>query len=359
MPATINNKQAHCGSITVLARQLRPLVEMAARAGVKVDPILASLGLPEDLYSREPDARVPLSAHFRLHHRISAALEDETCQLAPRQHLPGTMDFVLSHLQGAETLYEAMRAVANYYNLLHGGEYNTVRRKGDLVSFMIDDRNFPFTLKDADYLRFSMECVQIFTHCMLATIAPKSALTGLRRVSVRRGRGEPETSHVKFWSVPIHYGEPVYAIDYAAEAAMQRLVLPPAEFLTRRRVYAQTIAMIEERGTDAASPQNVADLVRDALRRGLIDQRRIADLLEMSVATLRRRLAEEGSSFRSLRKEELNQAAQSLLRKRRPIADVAEELGFSEFRSFNRAFKDWNGLTPKAFVERLAEDALR
>jgi AraC-like DNA-binding protein len=359
MPATVNERQARNGPITVLARQVRPLAEMAAKAGVKVAPILAGIGLPDDLFAADPDARVPLSAHFRLHHQMSFALEDETCQLAPRQHLPGTMDFVLSHLQGAETLHEAMRAVADYYNLLHGGEYNSVRRKGDLVSFMIDDRNFPFTLKDADYVRFSMECVQIFTHCMLATIAPKSALTGLRRVGVRRERREPETNHLSFWDVPIHYGDLVYAIDYSAEAAMQRLVLPPMEFLTRRRVYAQTVAMIEARGTQGPPPQNVADFVRDALRRGLIDQRRIAGLLDLSVATLRRRLAEEGSSFRALRKEALNETAQDLLRKRRPIADVAEELGFSEFRSFNRAFKDWNGVTPKAFMRGIEADAQR
>jgi AraC-like DNA-binding protein len=32
------------------------------------------------------------------------------------------------------------------------------------------------------------------------------------------------------------------------------------------------------------------------------------------------------------------------------VADVSEALGFSEFRAFNRAFKDWNNVTPKAFV---------
>lgn len=360
MPASKNDKQAQTAPITVLARQARPLAEAARSAGVRIEPILAQLDMPEDLFTAWPDARMPLSAYFRLQHRISIAVEDETCHLSPRPHLPGTMDFVLSHLQGARSLHEAMKAIANYYNLLHGGEYNSVRRKGDIVSFVIDDREFPFMLRDnADYVRFSMECVQIFVHCMLATVAPRIAVEGLRRISVTRGRGESESNHLSFWAVPIAYGASAYTIDYSAEAALRRLVLPPAEFLTANRVYAQVVEMVDARSAQDPPPANAADLVRDGLSSGLIDQQRIADLLGVSVATLRRRLAEEGASFRALRKEVLNNTAQNLLRKRRPIADVAEELGFSEFRSFNRAFKDWNGVTPKAFVEGLEADPRR
>jgi AraC-like DNA-binding protein len=31
------------------------------------------------------------------------------------------------------------------------------------------------------------------------------------------------------------------------------------------------------------------------------------------------------------------------------LADVAEELGFSDRRAFSRAFKDWNGVTPSQY----------
>ena len=57
-------------------------------------------------------------------------------------------------------------------------------------------------------------------------------------------------------------------------------------------------------------------------------------------------------SFRDLRKEVLNDAAKSLLRRRKSVPEIAAELGFSDFRAFNRAFKAWNGETPKAFADR-------
>ena len=68
----------------------------------------------------------------------------------------------------------------------------------------------------------------------------------------------------------------------------------------------------------------------------------------MSVATLRRRLVEEGGSFRALRVETLKSKAESLLKTDLPLVQVAEKLGFSDVRSFSRAFKAWTGSTPNA-----------
>jgi AraC-like DNA-binding protein len=75
----------------------------------------------------------------------------------------------------------------------------------------------------------------------------------------------------------------------------------------------------------------------------------------LSVATLRRRLSESGTNFRNLRHQTLNKMAQSMLRQGRPIVDVAEALNYVDVRSFSRAFKAWNDLTPVAFVRQLGD----
>lgn len=341
------------GAINVTTEQIRPLLLMAKNAKVDVAALLAAAGLPLDFEDLAAGSPAPLRAYFRLMHEISIALADETLQLSPRQHLPGTMDFVLSHLQSANSLYDSMKAVASYYNLLHAGDYNSVRRAGDYVTVVIDDRKFPYTSSDREYVAFSMECVEIFVHGMLSTIAPKVADEALQSVSVTRARENIPTAHLSFWSVPVRYSGAVYTLAYDASIALAPLPLPRAYLPSADRVYARVDEMIRARESEPTTRRRAAGAVRDYLRQGVVDQGRIAELMDVSVATLRRRLAEEGATFRELRKDELNGAAQRLLKKRRPIADVAEELGFSEFRSFNRAFKEWNGLTPKAFVDRL------
>jgi AraC-like DNA-binding protein len=70
------------------------------------------------------------------------------------------------------------------------------------------------------------------------------------------------------------------------------------------------------------------------------------------VATLRRRLADEDTSFRDQRQHAMNAYACERLLETRDIGTVAEELGFSDPRAFTRAFKAWNGQTPSDYRAR-------
>lgn len=76
----------------------------------------------------------------------------------------------------------------------------------------------------------------------------------------------------------------------------------------------------------------------------------IAGRLLISPQTLRRRLAEERTSFRVVSDEVRRDAAvASLVRADEPISDLARRLGFSETSAFNRAFRRWTGSTPGAY----------
>jgi len=85
------------------------------------------------------------------------------------------------------------------------------------------------------------------------------------------------------------------------------------------------------------------------LHDGVFEQRSVARRLSMSVATLRRRLAEEGTDFRSLRAQAMTAYARARLLQTTHIANIGEELGFSDARAFSRAFKKWTGCTPSSW----------
>ncbi|MEX1366766.1 MAG: helix-turn-helix domain-containing protein [Nannocystaceae bacterium] len=75
--------------------------------------------------------------------------------------------------------------------------------------------------------------------------------------------------------------------------------------------------------------------------------RAVARNLAVSERTLRRRLAEEDTSFAELRQQALQRRAMVLLEDRRlSPAEVAFAVGFSELSAFHRAFKRWTGSTP-------------
>lgn len=69
--------------------------------------------------------------------------------------------------------------------------------------------------------------------------------------------------------------------------------------------------------------------------------------LGVSVATLRRRLHEEGKSFRQLRAEMLDRLAKNWLQETDDsIEHIAERLGYSDAYAFRRAFRRMNGQPP-------------
>ncbi|MCW7537326.1 AraC family transcriptional regulator [Aquabacterium sp. A7-Y] len=80
-----------------------------------------------------------------------------------------------------------------------------------------------------------------------------------------------------------------------------------------------------------------------------------AQALHVSVRSLHRHLADEGTSFQRV-KDELRRdlAVQKLTRSREPMATIAAELGFDSTASFHRAFKGWTGDTPGAYRGRPA-----
>ena len=74
----------------------------------------------------------------------------------------------------------------------------------------------------------------------------------------------------------------------------------------------------------------------------------VAEKLGMSSRTLRRRLKEEGASFRELLDEVRYGLAREYLETTRlPMEEIATLLGFTESGNFSHAFRRWSGGSPR------------
>ena len=93
---------------------------------------------------------------------------------------------------------------------------------------------------------------------------------------------------------------------------------------------------------------SVAHLLRNRLR----DHPRLPDVartLNLSERSLRRRLADSGCVFREIHDRVRAERALDLLQGGLlSVAEIGNELGFSDPREFRRAFKRWTGMPPQA-----------
>ena len=78
----------------------------------------------------------------------------------------------------------------------------------------------------------------------------------------------------------------------------------------------------------------------------------VASQLHITPQTLHRSLKREGTSYQRI-KDSIRRdiAVTRLVRDRMPVNQVAEIVGFSEARSFTRAFRKWTGLSPREYCK--------
>jgi AraC-like DNA-binding protein len=76
----------------------------------------------------------------------------------------------------------------------------------------------------------------------------------------------------------------------------------------------------------------------------------VASELSVSTSTLKRRLADEGTTFRQVRQSCLRESAMLLLLTRSMSASqIATELGYGDLTNFSHAFKRLTGRSPSEF----------
>jgi AraC-like DNA-binding protein len=103
--------------------------------------------------------------------------------------------------------------------------------------------------------------------------------------------------------------------------------------------------------------------VRDVLLREpqrMPGQAEVAAALHVSVRTLRRRLEDEGSSFRAVLEQTREHLAEELLGTAGlGVEQVAQRLGYAESSSFVHAFRRWKGQSPGRWAQQARASAGR
>ena len=133
----------------------------------------------------------------------------------------------------------------------------------------------------------------------------------------------------------------------AAELALPLMTSDPVAMQLAREQCERELAAL----VDAGLPSRVRSAL---LARGDTALPALARELRMSPRTLKRKLAEHGTTFSTIRDDVRRQRALLLLDNRSlSIGEVAAKLGYSELPNFTRAFRKWTGKTPLAYRDRL------
>jgi AraC-like DNA-binding protein len=316
------------------------LVEVCGRYGVTPSQLLGPMGLSEAALS-DPGERVTLAILEKLVARARVLTGEPALGILlgmqMRISAHGYLGFAV---MVASTIEEAIEL---------GVRYAPTRTNALALSLSVEGDEAALTLEPLVPLG-GVEDVVLF-----------ALMEGIRQI------GQALTGQATVGRAEVTFAEPPYFERFArlggAPAVRfgcreNRLVFPrstlavplmmadPSALRLAREQCERALAEIQERSRTTARVRSLLTR-RGGLSRTLED---VAKSLHVSSRTLKRRLAEEGTTFKELadharRDEALRLVGGTEL----ALEAIAERLGYSDLANFSRAFRRWASATPGAY----------
>ena len=333
--------------VSVSMAFVRGMLHGAERRGMPVEPLLAEAGIDPALLS-ETSARVTGEQYVAMFRLLVQRLEDDGLGFYSRPLRPGSFRLIVQTALGAPTLEIAMRRMARTFRLLQDDVQMVLAREGRLAGWQL-------------HFAGDARAQPTFMHEMLLRIywLLMGWLIARRLPAVRFDlafEAPPYAgSYRNVLPAPIHFGQPHSAFWIDAKALDEPV----------RRDMKALQAFMTDVQWNIVLPRRKDDDVVARVRLLLQDSgptwpalAETAEALHMSVSTLQRHLAAEGTTFQAL-KDDLRRdlAISRLIASPVPLSQLASELGFSDSAAFQRAFKSWTGSPPGAYRRKSAPGA--
>jgi AraC-like DNA-binding protein len=306
------------------------------------DEMLTQLGIGPEQFV-DPETRVSAQLSFDQLQALSERLHDPLIGLRSGQAMDLSDFDVLEHAARAcPNLLEAQNVMWRYIGLMHDGLRMRMRVEGE---------RYYSHYGYAPGLR-SYACVNDFVIATTLGFSRRNMAAYVAPLEVRMAHARPTYAE--------HYAEYLGCpVSFDAPHGENVIVMNPQRALGPMRASSRALSVAFEgqaqrllgklRGKQSFSARVHADIAAH-LSGEQVSMDKTAQRLELGVATLRRRLEDEGTTFSeildTLRKE---LAEHHLSERALAIGEIAFLLGFSDVRAFGRAFKRWSQVAPSEY----------
>ncbi len=332
----------------VSAGEVKSLLISSIDEGMDLNLLLDGLHLPHDYLDNHTNT-ISIENCWRIFNAQYHLVAEESHQLSKRPLSRGSTQLVFNNLQHSSTLHEALVSLANTYNVIHGGSFNFVKKHGNTLSYIVDDRDFHY-VGEAQY--FAIEFALLRFHCALCILS--GVPLKLLRVTTVRETLPDFLHHLNLFNCKIVTGQETYELVY--DAVQADIPFAHTEKIDIHgnllNIYLKLIGKGTEAPLDADIVKRTKEIIHECFLQHLpCDQPSVAGLLHMSVATLRRRLQDAGVHFREVLDQVNAELAVNTLHELKSSEKAAQRLGYCDIRSFKRAFIRWHGVSPAEYMK--------
>lgn len=318
-------------------------VKAAGQCGFNIQPIFRDLGIQTDLIHLESATIEP---------SLLLKVMEACIARSPKQHFPFVLGetFAFEYLPDIETflttsptLRDAARVFDWVRELINPMINIQLVEDGDTAALTLVDAGEKSGDLNPPYFRETIfACVLKFGRMLLGEPIP------FYRLMMRHPRPDYAGAYEQYFGVPVLFSQPRNAMEIHRELLDRPLnsAFPALHQQAEYRVEQRLAQMPRKAGLIATIEQILGAQPR-LLGQGI---EHVAAALELHPRTLQRRLQDEGEGFADLQSRVRYRLAREALRDlTQDIESISERLGFSDRRSFTRAFERWSGVSPSAY----------
>ncbi|ACL05837.1 transcriptional regulator, AraC family [Desulfatibacillum aliphaticivorans] len=235
------------------------------------------------------------------------------------------------------TFLEAIKFFIKFHDLQMSYFQFELKTEGRLSCFIMNE------LADLEDLRrFVCEREFASVHRVASDLIGKTH--GIKEVRVAYSKPDHAGMYEEIFQCPIVFNAPRHMFVW--DKTNLNTPLPLANPLAKKAHEKECRELsLRIRKQETASSRIVQEI--EFRRQGVPGFDDLARHMNMSPRTLRRRLKEEGTSFKNIVSDVQKEKAIHLLQTTNlPIQQIALELGYEDLPNFYRAFKRWTGKTP-------------
>lgn len=321
---------------------VKTMSELAQAKGLDVPALFARAGLDYQGLS-QPYYRFPQDQISKLWQLMVEATGNAHLGLEFGRHTHVSTFGVLGYLfLSAATVKQALELSIKYQHYLAEALSCQLEQVGE--SYYFDIHNL------GDKQRVSPQALDAILSAFiaLATWIFRQPIQ-LQALYIGHGQTKDVSAYQQLVSCPVYFEAGHTRLALAASWVHSTLPsADPLMFSQQQKWLEESIAQNQHRLT-----AEVKQRIKSLLAGGAANKEAIAQSLFMTAKTLQRRLADEGSQFQQLLEECRQELACELLQQSHvELLEVAELVGYHDYSTFAKAFKQWTRLTPKAWREQ-------
>jgi AraC-like DNA-binding protein len=243
------------------------------------------------------------------------------------------------------TLIDACQRLRRYEKVVNSSLVFSIAESQDCIELISAVPDIP---QDAARI------IEDARNAVLVDLCRKGLDKSLDPVEVAFTYPEPKHTgdHFGIFRCPLMFSQPVSKVSFNIADARRPFTA------TNRELALNSDQILEGMITELRQSDIISQVKRaiiDELPSGSPSEEDIAARVFVSSRTLQRRLADEGTNFRTLMLEVRRELAEKYIAdKTMPLAEISYMLGFSDTSSFSRAFKQWMGDSPAIFRSNIS-----